>query len=136
MNLSPSPTKIRAFTLLETILASILFATVSVSLAVLFGVANRGTLNSLHHLSGNALASGLISSAREDARAGVVPENRSGQYIFTTFRRGNESKLAMDYRMEVHSPTLGVKDVIVEVSWEYQGKVQKIEREVLVSPRP
>ena len=66
----------------------------------------------------------------------MVPENRSGQYIFTTFRRGNESKLAMDYRMEVHSPTLGVKDVIVEVSWEYQGKVQKIEREVLVSPRP
>ena len=126
----------RGFSLLETVIASVIFAVVAVSLAVLFGSANHGTVRGVHKLGANTLATSLVEKAFEEAKAGMVPEQVNGVFEIKTVRRGAESTLDLNYEVTVTSVNVGLYDVLARVTWTYQDQDFEIEREVLVSPRP
>lgn len=125
----------RAFTLLETVVATVIFSTAVVSLALLFSGAHQGTARSLHQMCANTLAQKLIEEVVEDARQGVVPKASTGTVEITSVRRGAPAKTAYDYNVAVAAHAPAVFDALVTVRWTYQDKQFDVTREVLVSPR-
>jgi hypothetical protein len=113
-----------------------IFAVVAVSLAILFGSANQGTVRGVYKLGANSLATSLVEQAFEEAQGGAVPEAVTGVFEIKTIRRGTESKLDLNYEVTVTPVSVGLYDVLVRVFWSYQDQDFEVEREVLVSPRP
>ena len=126
----------RGLSLLETIIASVIFAVVAVSLAVLFGSANQGTVRGVYKLGANTLATSLVEQAFEEAKSGSVPQAATGVFEVKTIRRGAESTMDLNYQVTVTSVNVGLYDVLVRVFWTYRDQAFQVEREILVSPRP
>ncbi len=125
----------RAFTLLETVVATVIFSTAVVSLALLFSGAHHGTRRSLNHLCASSLAQRFVEEAVEDGAHGVTPKASSGTVDVASVRRGASAKTSYDYRVTVSNHAPRLYDVWVEVQWTYQDKPFRLVREVLVSPR-
>ena len=125
----------RGLSLLETVIASVIFAIVAVSLSLLVGSSHQGTVKGVYKLSANSLATSLVEQAFEEGRAGGVPTDGNGTFEVKTVRRGAESTLALNYEVTVNPANAGLYDVVVRVFWSYQDQDFEIEREVLVSPR-
>lgn len=121
-------------TLLETLLAAVIFAVGTVSLAALFVGAERATLRNTQRLCADNFASLLIEEAVDDAKTGIVPKPDSGTFSSRTVRRGAENVIDYQYVVTVDDLPAGVRDVHVVVRWSYQQEQFEIEREVLVCP--
>lgn len=126
----------RGLSLLETVIASVIFAVVAVSLSLLMGSSHQGTVKGVYKLSANSLATGLVEQAFEEGRAGSVPIDGRGTFEVKTVRRGYGSTLTLNYEVTVNPANAGLYDVVVRVFWSYQGQDFEVQREVLVSPRP
>lgn len=127
--------RVRAFTLLETVVATVIFSTAVVTLALLFSGAHRGTARSLQQLCANSLAQRLVEEAVDGGQNGIVPRTSSGTVALTSIRRGAEATTNYAYQVEVDTHAPRLYDVVVRVRWTYQDKESEILREVLVSPR-
>lgn len=121
-------------TLLETLLAAVIFAVGTVSLAALFVGAERATLRNTQRLTADNFASLLIEEAVDDGKAGIVPKPDNGTFSSRTVRRGAENVIEYHYEVTVDNLALGVRDVHVVVRWTYQQEHFEIEREVMVCP--
>lgn len=121
-------------TLLETLIAAVIFAIGTVSLAALFSGADRASLRNTQRLCAQNFASQLIEEAVDDAKTGVVPKPDAGTFSSRTVRRGAENVIEYEYEVTVDDLALGVRDVHVVVRWSYQQQQFEIQREVLVCP--
>lgn len=122
------------FTLLETVLAAVLFAVATIFLSTLFTNAQRGSARSNQRFVANALASRYVETAVSEGKVGMVPAAATGQVTVNATRRGHQMSVVYDWQVNVNSVADELHSVTVSVSWIYQGEKQTVLREVLVHP--
>lgn len=123
-------------TLLETVLASVIFAVAAVALGGLFSAAQTSSARSTKRLTATTLASRYIEEAVDAARFGGIPSADNGTFLVRSVRRGNDSQSEFQWQRTVTPIGNGVHDVNVTVTWEYASQPYTVNREVLVYAAP
>jgi Tfp pilus assembly protein PilV len=126
----------RGLSLLETLLAAVLFAIATLAVGALFRAAELSTLRNSQRQCAESFVSQLIEETIDDGQAGIVPKEETGAYTARTVRRGAETVTSYDFEVTVDDLPAGVRDVLVTVSWSHGEQRMSVTREVLVCPAP
>ena len=126
----------RGLTLLETLLAAVIFAVATIALSALFSSAQLSTVRATKRLAATTLASRYLEESIESGKFGIVPVADNGVFAVRMIRRGVESTSNYQWRRTVTSMPNGVYDVVVQVDWQHGDVDYNESREVLVYPSP